>query len=213
LLSTKPKKDGAAASEINAVLRLISAGTAGAAVCKNLEKVADRHYRYGELDIILHHSNYAQVTMDVIPYRLPKFPASELTLRVYRKDQTIFTKHARAKEFLVAVEVRPIWAKGEATVTMSSVHDLLSLRATVHQRDWQVFYNAASKPAEVRPQYPSDLGKARLRLSHVDRSVPKIPAAPNIVLPPNQQAVVITSNDPMDHQPGWNSFAEMVQAN
>ena len=213
LLSTKPKKDGAVAAEINAVLRLISAGTAGAAVCKTLEKVADRHYRYGELDIILHHSNYAQVTMDVIPYRLPKFPASELTLRAYRKDQTIFTKHAQAKEFLVAVEVRPIWAKGEATVTMSSVHDLLSLRATVHQRDWQVFYNAASKPAEVRPQYPSDLGKARLRLSHVDRSVPKIPAAPNIVLPPNQQAVVITSNDPMDHQPGWNSFAEMVQAN
>ena len=210
LISTKPRKDGAQASEVSAVLRLISAGTAGAAVCKTLEKIADRHYRYGELDIFLHHSNYAQVTMDVIPYRLPKFPASELTLRAYRKDHPTFVKHARDREFLTAVEVRPIWAKGDATVAVASAGDLLSLRASVHDRDWQVFYNTSTKPVEVRPSYIRDLGKVRLRLSHIGKGSPQKPTAPQFLLPPDQQAVVITSADPVDHQPGWSSFAEMV---
>jgi hypothetical protein len=141
---------------------------------------------------------------------LPKFPASELTLRAYRKDHPTFAKHSRDREFLTAVEVRPIWAKGDATVAIASAGDLLSLRASVHNRDWQVFYNASTKAIEVRPSYMRDLGKVRLRLSHAGKGSPQKPTAPQFLLPPDQQAVVITSADPVDHQPGWSSFVEMV---
>ena len=53
-----PAKDGAEALEIHTVLRLISGGTAGAAVCKKLVKTGDNRYRYGELDILIHQTNF-----------------------------------------------------------------------------------------------------------------------------------------------------------
>ena len=119
LLSTVPTKDGAEAFEINTVLRLISGGTAGAAVCKKLVKTGENRYRYGELDIIVHQSNFAALTEDLIPYRRKNYPASELTFRARPGTPDAPETYPLSTNFQCVVEVRPIWAKGEAKVVAS----------------------------------------------------------------------------------------------
>jgi len=211
LLSTVPTKDGAGALEINTVLRLISGGTAGAAVCKKLIKTGENCYRYGELDIIVHHSNFAALTAEVIPYRRKHYPASELTFRARQENLSAPQTYPAATEFLCAVEVRPIWAKGEAKVVASCEDRLLKLHALLDGKRWHVIFNSGDTAVTVK--LPVNTGppvKTSLRISDLQQGQPSEQIRRSFDLAPAQQAVLIESADPVDHLPGWESFEAMV---
>jgi hypothetical protein len=211
LLSTVPSKDGAEAIEINTVLRLISGGTAGAAVCKKLEKTAANRYRYGELDIIVHHSNFPALTADVVAYRRKNFPASELTFRARPGKPDTLETYPISTNLQCVIEVRPVWAKGEAKVAASCEGRLLKLHALLHGKRWHVIFNSGDKEETVGlPTNTGDSIPASLRVSNLNRGLPARNFQPSINLPPAQQAVLIESADPVDHLPGWESFEAMV---
>ena len=213
LLSTVPSKEGAEAFEVNTVLRLISGGTAGAAVCKKLEKLADNRYRYGELDIVIHSSNFAAVTADVVEYRRKNFPASELTFRAMPAPRDPPEKFPLSANFHCVVEVRPVWAKGEAAVTATPAAPVPGLQATVNGKNWQIFFNPGTTPQACPPfAKPSVAGTSIVRVSDVKNGLPQPIAAPGLQLAPGQEAVFVTSPDPIDHLPGWDSFEQMVGA-
>jgi hypothetical protein len=212
LLSTVPTKDAAGALEIHTVLRLISGGTAGAAVCKKLEKTGENRYRYGELDIIIHHSNFAAVTADIIPYRRKNYPASELTFRARRKNDAAPQTYPATTEFLCAVEVRPSWAKGEAKVVASSEDRLLKLHALLDGKRWRVIFNPGDKAVTVKlPVKTGPPIKTSLRISDLQQGLPSEQIQRAFDLAPAQEAVLIESADPVDHLPGWESFEAMVK--
>jgi len=211
LLSTVPAKEGAGAFEINTVLRLISGGTAGAAVCKKLVKTGGNHYRYGELDIIIHQSNFAAITADVIPYRRKNYPASELTLRARPGTPGAPETYPITANFQCVVEVRPVWAKGEAKVAASCEDRLLKLHVLLNGKRWHVIFNTGNKDANV--QLRANTGTpllTSLRVSNRNQGLPAKDFQPSIELAPAQQAVLVESADPIDHLPGWESFEAMV---
>jgi hypothetical protein len=213
LLSTVPTKAGAEAFEINTVLRLISGGTAGAAICKKLEKTGENRYCYGELDIIVHHSNFTALTADIIPYRRRNFPASELTLRATKPNADHPQTYPDSTEFLCCVEVRPIWAKGDAKVVTSSENGLLKVHALLDGKRWHVIFNASDKAVTVN--LPANTGppiRTSLRISDLQQGLPSAQIRRAFDLAPAQEAVLIESEDPVDHRPGWDSFEAMVSS-
>lgn len=81
LVTMRPTKEGASAYELAGVLRLISGGTTGALVPKKLERVSENAYRYGQLEIAIHSSNYAGHEERVVDSRREQYPATELELQ------------------------------------------------------------------------------------------------------------------------------------
>ena len=211
LLSTVPSKADAEALEINTVLRLISGGTAGAAVCKKLEILKDNHYRYGELDIHVHQSNFRAITADVIPYRRKNFPASELTFRARTGATEVAEKYPATTDYFCVVEVRPIWASGEAKVVTSAENGVLKLHVQVGEKRWHGMFNATDSPVTI--QLPANTESAipsSLRVSNRQQGIPGKATFKPIALDAAQLAVLLESSDPSDHLPGWESFEAMV---
>ena len=193
------------------MLRLISGGTAGATVCKKLLKTGENRYRYGELDILVHHSNFAALTEDVIPYRRKNYPASELTFRACQENVAAPQTYPVSTEFLCAVEIRPIWAKGDAKVVASSEDRLLKLHALVSGKRWHVIFNPGGKAISVTlPVNTGPSMKTSLRISDLQQGLPSEQIHRAFDLAPAQEAVLVESSDPVDHLPGWESFEAMV---
>ncbi len=213
LLSTVPIKEGAEAMEINTVLRLISGGTAGAAVCKKLEKLGEGRYRYGELDIIVHGSNFPSLTGDVIPYRSNRYPATELTFRAREGSPGVAERYPASANFNCVVEVRPVWAQGEAQVSASAENPVMHLQAAVNGKRWEIFFNPTTTEQPVSlTAHSIAQGTTSLRLTGVNNGLSSRQIPSGVRLAPAGEAVLVTSPDADDHLPGWDSFEQMVSS-
>lgn len=214
LVSTVPKKDGAEAFAIEGVLRFVSGGTAGAAVPKELKKISDRQYQYGELDIIIHATSYPELTAETIPYRVPKYPAYELTFRSAAGGIPATPQKFKADaNYSFVVEIRPNWTTSPAVVKADFTGPVLGLQASANGKNWQVFFNPSSSPKSCPPFIkPSVAGTTSLRLTGVNNGLPTRNIPSGLSLNSGQEAVFVTSNDPKDHETGWDSFEQMVGA-
>jgi hypothetical protein len=217
LVSVVPTKDGAEAHAVNGVLRLISGGAAGAETTKQLKRITDNHYRYGQLDILVHATTYKSLTPIVKKYRSDNYPATELTFSNRDSepgspgDRTRFPKES---DFRFVVEVRPTWVKAPLKVKMLGDQQRLGLQVVADRRALQVWLNASSKVLKVsteRKRLPK--GKASLTLSDglLGRSPFQFKFSPQVSLKPGQHAAVVVSPERFDHTPGWKSFADMIQ--
>lgn len=217
LVSVTPGEDGAEAYAVNGVLRLISGGTAGAKTTKELEQIKDGHYRYGELDILVHDTTYSSLTPVTKTYRRDHYPATELTFSNRPQEPGPpgeRTRFEADQDFRFLIEVRPTWTTDSMKVQMLGDQQLLGIQATHDQWGLQVWLNASAQERACNPdrkQLPR--GKASFTLSDGVLGRPpfsrKIPSQVN--LEPGQHAVLVVSPDPHDHQPGWNSFQDMVR--
>lgn len=215
LVSTVPGgTDDAVAYEVDGVLRFISAGAAGAKEAKTLVETSPNHYRFGQLDVVVHGSTYRSAEIREVAYRKPDFPAYELTFRaVTGETPTQTTTFPAASDFTAVVEVRPTWATGAAKVTWNTEGPVLKLDAVVGTRTVVVRTNVGTEPAKALLTVPTG-APASFRLVEPNGSsatpVKDIPAG--LTLQPGQQAVVIASPEASDHLAGWDSFADLVAA-
>ncbi len=217
LVTMRPTKDGASAYELAGVLRLISGGATGALVPRSLEKISANSYRYGQLEITIHSSNYAGCEARSVDYRREQYPATELTLTA---TGTVGAKH-ESKSYpadtclTFVVEVRPSWAGGQATVsTASPENGILTLCVTSGTRTIRVLYNPGkdAKTCSVPVDLPNGL-RTSVRFSNGESASapqPELPA--KVELQPGEEAVYLASDDPQDHEPGWTSFEQMVNS-
>ena len=215
LVSMRPSKRGASAYELNGVLRLISGGSQGALVPKKLEKISENSYRYGQLEITIHSSNYPGCEERVVDYRRERYPATELTFTTpgtggAKPEPTSYPADAC---LTFVVEVRPSWAGKPATVSSaSSENGILTLCATAGSRTIRVLYN----PDSWEKSCPSPGGLPEGVRTSVRFANGESAGAPQSVLPaevklkPGEEAVYVASDDPLDHEPGWASFEQMV---
>lgn len=213
LLSLVPTRPNAEAYEIQTVLRLISGGSAGAAVCKKLQRLGERHYRYGELEIRLHQTNFPSTDSQIVPYRRTQFPASELRLHHGTSTPGKPLRVAAGEHYDCVVEVRPCWAKGDATVHAAIDGSVLQLQAMVGRKRWQIWFNDSLQPVTViLPRPTPNQAAACLRVTNLKSGLPQSVQQAKIQLEPNQHAVWLQSPDAVDFQPGWESFQAMVSA-
>jgi hypothetical protein len=217
LVSLVPSKEGAEAYAVNGVLRLISGGTAGAAETKKLKRISDNHYRYGQLEILVHDTTYKSLTPIVKKYRLEKYPATELTFSNRQKEPGPvgkLNKFPADTDFRFVVEVRPTWTKDPLKVKMLGDQDLLGIQLLSGKKGWQVWLNASDKDRKCtieRKQLPR--GKASVTLSDglLGRAPFDSEFKAQVTLKPGQHALLVVSPDPKGHKPGWKSFADMIK--
>lgn len=219
LVSTVPTAGEAAAYAVNGVLRLISGGTAGAATTKVLEEIIPgTHYRYGQLDILVHDSTYTSLTGLEVDYRVPAYPATELTFSNRASEplpagtQTTFPS---GTEFRFVVEVRPVWTTSDLmAVNVLGDQDLIGLDLVSSEQSLQVWLNAADTVRSAtlqRGNLPAGTDSIVLSDGVLGR-VPFDASVPALVnLDPGQHAVLVVSSDPEDHQVGWESFTQLIE--
>jgi len=212
-----PRREKAQAFEVDAALRLISGGTAGAATTKVLVQLDATHYQYGELEIILHESTYARCESRVVPYRSPKYPATELVLRDaagLANSENKELSYPLNTDLNLIVEVRPVSVTRNATVAKLSAGGLVGLRVASGGKIIADWFNPTTQPQDCPlPQdFPSGTPISnRVVSSSGQPDTPQAGLPSQLTLAPHQQAVFVSSPDPVDHQPGWTSFQEMVQ--
>ena len=202
-----PGKEDAQALEVTTVLRLISGGSTGAKETKKLVVVGPDHWRYGELDIIQHATTATERREGEIPYRTPKLPATEITYAAGPVADQARTWPADT-DLTVLVEIRPVWATGEATLSVTRGSDLLALDATVGAATWHGRFNAGTAPVEAA--FPTAPGTSLRRFG--GDLAPQVPSPATLSLAPGEGAVAVTSPEAQDHAPGWASFQDLLAA-
>lgn len=217
MVSTVPNKENPQAHALHGALRFISRGTAGAETLKHLEQISSNHYRYGQLDILIHHSNYNSVNTLTKEYRQKEFPASELIFSDRSAEPAPVGElktYPADSEFTFIIEVKPIWTKEPVAVSHIIDVDLLCLEMIGEKRSIQVCLNVSSSFLQfgnLRARLPE--GQASLVTSNGVLGInPFQTDMPELIdLAPGQHSVIIVSSDPDDHQPGWESFQDMVK--
>ncbi len=215
LVNVRPKSVPAEAYEVNGVVRLCYGGTALGTPAKLVSSGTNR-YRYGDLEVVIHQSNYSKIDPVEVPFRRPNAPVSELTLREPAGIGNAANKPLQYKEagdFTFVVEIRSPAVKDEATVNEKILPGrVVELAANVGGKSCTVWFNAGEQPQNIVLPPASDRKiPASLRLSGTANApVTSIPAS--ITLAPAQQAALVVSSSAEDHLPGWNSFSEMISS-
>jgi hypothetical protein len=218
LVSVVAGDEGAKAYAVNGVLRLISGGATGAETTKQLETITERHFRYGQLDILVHDTTYKSLTPVIKQYRNDNYPATELTFSNREKEPGPAGKvtHFPAEtEFHFVVEIRPTWTTSSVDVKTLSDQHLVGVQVLGTHRGLQVWLNASvhdRKCTIKRKQLPR--GRASFSLSDgvLGQSPFNSELPSTVTLRPGQHAVLVVSPDPLDHTSGWKSFAEMIRS-
>ncbi|MEL6193639.1 MAG: dockerin type I domain-containing protein [Bacteroidota bacterium] len=218
LVSIVPGVDNAKGYAVHGVLRLISGGTTGAKTLKELETISPTHYRYGTLDIIIHEQTYSSVTGILKPYRLAKFPATELTFSDRETEPAeagTEKTYPLNSDYRFVVEVRPAWAAENELTSVSVLGDqqMIGLEAVGATRSLQVWLNTTEEDLEVdiqRNRLPE--GKTSFVKSDglLGRAGFKADIPEQTSLTGGQHAVLIVSEQTEDHTVGWTSFSGMV---
>ncbi|MEM6630142.1 MAG: hypothetical protein AAF694_10745 [Bacteroidota bacterium] len=218
LVSIVPEEENAKGYAVHGVLRFISGGTTGAKTLKELEMISPTHYRYGQLDIIIHDQTYTSLTGIVKPYRTSRFPATELTFSdraTEPADAGTEKTYPMNTDYRFVVEVRPTWADGNELTSVNVLGDqeLIGLEAIGNTRSFQVWLNASEEDRQVslqRNRLPIGIASyvhSEGLLGRVDYQS-TVPA--QATLTGGQHAVVIVSDQAEDHSFGWTSFSGMV---
>lgn len=218
LVSTVPGVDNARGYAVQGVLRLISGGTTGARVLKTLETISPTHYRYGQLDIIVHQNTYNSITGIVVPYRRGSFPATELTFsdRLLEPAEAGEEKSYPANtNYQFVVEIRPTWVASSDSLSISSLGDqeLMGLEVVGNDRSFQVWLNTGNDnrvASLMRDRLPTGQDSLAVSQGLLGRPEFQSDIPSQTTLAAGQHAVLVVSDNPEDHANGWYSFADMV---
>ena len=218
LVSIVPGEENAKGYAVHGVLRLISGGTTGAKTLKELEMISPTHYRYGQLDIIVHDQTYSSLTGIVKPYRVSRLPATELTFSdraTEPADAGTEKTYPADAEYRFVVEVRPTWADANelTQVNVLGTQELIGLEAIGSSRSFQVWLNAGEEDQQIAPQR-NRLPAGTASYVHSEGLLGRVAYQSSIptqtTLTSGQHAVVVVSDQAEDHNYGWTSFSGMV---
>ncbi|MEM8898979.1 MAG: hypothetical protein AAGC85_12770 [Bacteroidota bacterium] len=159
LVSTVPGIDNAKGYAVHGVLRLISGGATGARTLKELETISPTHFRYGQLDIIIHDQTYSSVTGLLKPYRNRNLPATELTFsdrasETYPLEVGAEKSYPLDTDYRFVVEVRPTWADENELTSVNVLGDqeVVGLEVVGSTRSFQVWLNTTDADKEISVQ-------------------------------------------------------------
>lgn len=189
-------------------------GRSGSLRPKDLVPTSRNHFSYGELDAIIHWTNFAvQTTAPAGVLRDAPQNATEIILHDAPPSPELkpFTP-ADARYFVV--EVRPSWVKENATVRRLSGDNWRALIATVGRKNYGLWHNLSSAPIEVDIAPAIVAGQTATvhfpRGDEPDRT-PAVVEEPKATIPAGGHVLVVSSPDASDHEPGWKNFPAFLE--
>ncbi len=218
LLSTVPTEENAPSYEVTNVFRFISGGTAGALETKTMTAIDDRQYQYGELNIRAHQlMGFTKIEPVVMNYRLPKYPATELTMRESKglsNTANTLLKYPLNSHLMSLVEVRPTWVTKNVTkaARLQRSDGILAFQVSIENKLFTIWYNPLSTAVNIGTALGKVAGVASsIRISSVNNGAPStsIPTYPSLAA--GHQMVIVSSPDPQDHLAGWGGFQDLVR--
>ncbi len=178
------------ALDVQGIVRLGTGGTVNG-VPQTLREIGPDTWQYGEFVVRIWQQTFATVEPVVVPFRLPKFPVTEITLKA-----TLPTDGA---SFLV--EIRPSWS--EPAVQVAALPDgMEGFQVALGAKHFTVFSNPSSSAI------PLTLAAPTLFVS--GREKPLKPAPASFELPAGGCAVILDSPETRDHEAGVQSFRDLV---
>ena len=209
LVEISPTKDGAQAIDVEGVLRLGTGGTVNGKPVK-IVSTGTNSWSYGDLSITLFGHNYSTVQTPEIPYRLPKFPNTEIRLmdtNGVTASQSMNSYPATTKQWFL-VEVRPEWSKkADAVSIVEHPPGVFGFQFQSGQKKFEVLYNTTATVLEIPA---SILAKADSSSLHRSDATVSSPVPKSLIMKPQELAVMVTSPESQDHLKGWLNFLEML---
>ncbi len=146
-------------------------------------------FTYGDLEVIIHESNYAETTTEETPFRRPKAPFADIVLRNAGPVDS-------PQRFVV--EIRPAYVAENARVSISSEpNGLIAFRTEVAGKAFALWAN----PTDVPLLAPLGTPSPTLSIHAPSEAT---------AVAPRQHILQIESPVPADHLNGWTDYASMV---
>jgi hypothetical protein len=206
LVEISPSKEGAKAIDVEGVLRLGTGGTVNGKPTK-IAQSGTNSWRYGDLIVTLTAHNGASVVTPEVPFRVPKFPNTEIRLLDEKGAAGASAPTAYPASFnqWFLVEIRPSWVTGTASATrLDDPKGILGFTASVPTKTFRLLFNPG----------PSDLRTTQAVAPNStlhDSASGAVSSPPSfLLLKPGELVVQVTSPDREDHLSGWSSYQEMI---
>jgi len=206
LVEVSPSKEGAKAVDVEGIIRLGTGGTVNGKPTK-IEQTETNSWRYGDMIVTLFAHNGAKIETPEVPYRLPKFPNTEIRVLDEKAatGSTVLSSYPASFKQSFLVEIRPSWVPTPAAVALiddpSGIH---GFKVSVDLKQFLLISN----PKEGDLRYPMTAPADSSLHDSVEGIVSTIPSSIN--LKPYQLTVLVISPIKEDHLPGWTSYQEMV---
>jgi hypothetical protein len=206
LVEISPSKEGAMAIDVEGVLRLGTGGTVNGKPTK-IDQTGTNSWKYGDLAITFFGHNGSKIETPEVPYRLPKFPNTEIRVVDEKGAAGASAPTGYPASFTqwFLVEIRPSWVTTTASVTrLEEPKGILGFEAEVSAKKFRLLFN----PREG--DLACTLGATANSSLHDSMAglISPVPATMN--LKPLELAVQATSPDKEDHLQGWANFQEML---
>jgi hypothetical protein len=206
LVEIVPSKEGAMAIDVEGVLRLGTGGTVNGKATK-IEQTGTNSWKYGDLTVTFLGHNGARVETLEVPYRLPKFPNTEVRLLDEKGAAAASSPSAYPASFKqwFLIEIRPSWVTATASAKcIDQPMGILGFEAEVSAREFRLLFN----PGETDLSCPLSVAMNPSLHDSTAGLVSPVPSSLN--LKPHELAVLVNSADKEDHQPGWANYQEML---
>jgi hypothetical protein len=206
LVEISPSKEGAMAIDVEGILRLGTGGTVNGKPTK-IEQTGTNSWKYGDLAITVLGHNGFKIETPEVPYRLPKFPNTEIRVVDEKGADGASAPTGYPASFTqwFLVEIRTSWVTTTASVTrLEEPKGILGFEAEVSAKKFRLLFN----PREG--DLACTLGATPNSSLHDSMAglISPVPATMN--LKPLELAVQATSPDKEDHLQGWANFQEML---
>ena len=206
LVEISPSKEGAMSIDVEGVLRLGTGGTVNGKPTK-IEQTATNSWKYGDLAITFLGHNGAKIMTPEVPYRLPKFPNTEIRLMDERgaAGASVPTAYPASFNQWFLVEIRPSWVTTTASVgRIEQPKGIIGFEAEVSGKKFHLLFN----PCDTDLSCP--LAAAANSSLH-DSTAGLLTTVPSSLnLKAYELAVLVSSPDKEDHQTGWANYQEML---
>lgn len=188
VLDIAPESASTPSTAVEGLVRLGIGGTVMGPLQK-LTSTEPGQYVFGDFKVIIHASDFAEITTEETPFRVPKAPFSDIVLRNAAPSNS-------PQRFVV--EIRPAYVTDDAKVNVSKEpNGLIALRTEVAGKTFTLWANPTDVPI------PAPLGSPSPTLSiHTSSEATAVA--------PGQHIVQIESPVPADHMKGWTDYEAMV---
>ena len=206
LVEISPSKEGAMAIDVEGILRLGTGGTVNGKPTK-IEQTGTNSWKYGDLSITVLSHNGAKIETPEVPYRLPKFPNTEIRVLDEKgaAGASVPTAYPASFNQWFLVEIRPSWVTTMASVgRIEQPKGIIGFEAEVSGKKFHLLFN----PGDTDLSCPLAAAANSSLHDSATGLVFSIPSSLN--LKPQELAVLVVSPDKEDHQLGWTNFQEML---
>lgn len=208
LVEISPLKEEAKAIDVEGVLRLGTGGTVNGKPTK-IEQTGTNSWKYGDLSVTMIAHNGAKIETPEVPYRLPKFPNTEIRL-LDEKGATgasVPTSYPASFNQWFLVEIRPSWVTTTASVSrLEEPAGILGFEVNLEAKKFRLLFN----PSETDLSCP--LGAAVNSSLHESTAAIVSPSPSMLYLKAHELGVQVISSEKEDHQPGWSNYQEMLSS-